>query len=121
MLRKFKKIIGHQLRCVIKIEWREREKKRQKRKQEVDDDQFSTRKSPVKSNINRCICCQRVNYEKLNDYNTQSAEVLLEKCNLRCKIQYMIVTLASGDLVSSGSKNHGSCLTIYRNRSRSFV
>ena len=28
---------------------------------------------------NQCILCQRVHYEKLHDYNTQSAKVLLRK------------------------------------------
>ena len=56
----------------------------------------SQRGNQIKSNINRCIYCQRVNYIKFHDYNTQSAEVSLEKYHLRCKIQDIIVTLTSG-------------------------
>ena len=57
----------------------------------------------IKFNINRCIFCQTVNYEKFQAYNTQSAVVSLEKCHLRCRIQDMIVILTSGDLIASGT------------------
>ena len=90
---------------------RHREKKK-KRKHEVDDDQFATRKYPVKSKINRCIFCQRLKYERLHDHNMQSVHVSLENCHLRCKLQDMIVTLVSADLVASGAEYHGSCSTI---------
>ena len=92
-----------------------------KRKRESTETEDEHCRPKHQSGMQRvCIFCDKITSEQLHEIMTLNVDKSIQSMAIEMSDRELLVKISGGDLIALEAKYHLSCLTIYRNRYRTF-
>ena len=92
--------------------------KRKRESTETEDEHCRPKRQSGMQRV--CIFCDKITSEQLHEIMTLNVDKSIQSMAIEMSDHELLVKISGGDLIALEAKYHLSCLTIYRNRYRTF-